>query len=253
MPKSGEEATPGPPRKRRKSTKKRRTKAPASSKPLSRPPEEVKCELAIITDPAEARVARALWKLQVNREDWEKSPEISPIVWRTFKNQTKAVDMLRFSRDEECAEFLRVYDALNKEEKELLPLEIPCLAAKVSPSHILGQIILMARDASQAESALIVMLENPNILRASAGFGTAIPTATRDREMILKASGTLATPAGPSINVNVFGNKGADEDIDEDDALEGSFLEGDVFNHDTKAIDNWGERRRLLMDEDKKR
>lgn len=189
--------------------------------------------------------------MNVKQEDWERSPQISPIIWRTMKNQTRAVDMLRFSREENCVKFLKVYDTLTKDEKEMLPLEIPCLAAGVSPAHILGQVILMARDASQAESALVVMMESPDVLRSSAAFGTALPNNARDREIILKAAGTIPTPTGPSINVKVFTNKDESDD-EEDDGMEGGvFLEGDVFDHDTKAINDWGESRRKLLDKDK--
>lgn len=202
-------------------------------------------------EPAEARVARALWKFQIPESVWKASPEITPIIWRTMGNQKKAMENLRFSEDEDVKELLKIYYAMTQDEQEKLPLEIPCLAAKVSPWHILGQLVTAYKDVSRMESALILIGENPEILRASAAFGKALPSAVKDREMILKATGTLPSPAGQSINLN-FGQQ-KEQDYGPEVDPEDSDLESDVFNYDTKTIDGWGEDRRKLMDTDKRK
>jgi hypothetical protein len=200
--------------------------------------------------PAEARVARALWKFGIAESTWKDSPEITPIIWRTMGNQLKAMETLRFSEDPDVIKLLKVYYAMTKDEQERLPLEIPCLAAKVSPWHILGHLVTAYKDVSRMESALILIGENPEILRASAAFGKALPNNVKDREMILKATGTLPSPAGPSINLN-FGQQPDNGPVDGD--LRESDLESDVFDYQSKEVDGWGDQRRRLMDEDKRR
>ena len=196
--------------------------------------------------PEEARVARALHRYGINREALEACPEIAPIIRRTMGNQKKAMETLRFSEDPDCRKLLAVYYKLSDDDRTNLPLEIPCLAAKVSPAHILGQLVLSARDASRMESALILIGENPEILRASADFGKTLPSATRDREMLLKATGTLPSPKGMSINV--FAGHESEGSEEEDESRP-----EDVFDYDAKTIDGWGDQRRRLMDEDKRK
>jgi hypothetical protein len=217
-------------------------KVPAASPPLS-------SETALLS-PAEARVARALHKFEISRTTWEASPEITPIIWRTMGNQKRAMDTLRFSEDEQCRRLLVLYGGLSQDDQERLPLEIPCLAAGVSPAHILGQLILTARDASRAESALILIGQNPDILRATAAFGTALPNNVKDREMILKATQTLPSPQGGGINIFIGDKKQDDDDLGDP---EDSDIESDVFDYNTKTIDGWGDQRRRLMDADKRK
>lgn len=199
---------------------------------------------------AEARVERALWRYKISKKTWEASPEITPIIWRTMGNQLKAMEALRFSEDPEVKKLLTLYFDMTKDDQERLPLEIPCMAAKVSPQHILGQLILSARDLSRAESAMVAIVANPEILRSSAAFGTALPNNVKDREMMLKVTQTLQTPGGSSVNVNVFSKP--DDDLDDVDP-EDSDLPSDVFAYDVKTIDGWGDQRRRLMDEDKRK
>ena len=247
MPKSGKKASPGKKQKPQKPTAKCLLTAPGDSPPSL--PENPKPDTALLA-PAEARVARALWKLGISREDWENSPEITPIIWEALGEQKSAVARLRFSDDPGCRKFLKVYGELTKDEQEHLPLEIPCLAAGVSPSHILGQMIVHAKFVSQAASGLVLMTQNPKVLKATADYGIALPQNVKDREMILRSTRTLPTPQGGGINIFV-GDRDQDDgpDVDPED----STLESDVFDYDTKTIDGWGDQRRRLMDEDKRR
>lgn len=169
-------------------------------------------------------------------------------------NQRKAMETLRFSTDPECVKLCQTYFAMSKDDQENLPLEIPCLGIGVSPQHILGQLILSARDASRAESALILINRNPDVLRATANFGERYAENVKDREMILKATGTLPSPAGSQVNVTVFQkDKEPEEDGDYGDDEDSSDLPSDVFEYGAKTIDGWGDQRRQLMDKDKKR
>ena len=91
MPKSGSKA---------KSAKSQKTKKPIAICPpkapagflLSSPPEEGTALLS----PAEARVLRALHKYGISVADFEDSPQISGIIWRTFDTHKVAVEMLHF-------------------------------------------------------------------------------------------------------------------------------------------------------------
>lgn len=250
MPKSGNVGS----RAKKRKPKKNIVTFPQPVQDVSRssfapaPPQE--SSTALIS-PAEARVFRALHKLGISQKTWEESPEITPIIWRTMGNQKQAVDMLRFSDDHDCKKFLKVYRELTKDEQERLPLEIPCLAAGVSPSHILGQIILNARDVSRMESALVLVTKNAEVLSSTAAFGIALPNNVRDREMILKATKTLPTPQGGGINV--FVGSGPEDNLGPEVSPEDSNMESDVFHYDTKTIDGWGDNRRRLMDSEKRK
>jgi hypothetical protein len=242
MPRSGAKGTRARKRKPPKSIAISRPAPPADSPNLSG-------STALLL-PAEARVLRALHRYGITQDQWEEQPEISPIIWRTLGNQLAAMKTLRFSDDPEVKTLLKEYGKLTKDDQESLPLEIVCMAAKVSPTNILGQLIVAARDASRAETALVLMVENPHVLRAAATFGKALPNNVRDREFFLKATGTLPSPQGSSVNVNVFG-KEPEMDYDDDAAIEGSTLPSDVFEYGAKTIDGWGDDRRKLLDADK--
>jgi hypothetical protein len=248
MPKSGSTATPA----RKRKPKKNIANFPGlvlDASPSSSPTPSPSNETALLA-PAEARVERALNKFNISRATWERSPEITPIIWRTIGNQLKAMETLRFSEDEQVRRLLDIYEDMSRDDRERLPLEIPCLAAKVSPWHILGQIVMAAKDLSRMESALILIGQNPEILKATAAFGTALPSNVKDREMMLKATGTLPSPKGMSINI--FPGQEKEEQFEEVDAEE-SDLPLDVFAYDAKVIDGWGDQRRRLMDEDKRK
>lgn len=246
MPKSSSAVTPRPKQKPEKPTRPSRKKATGDLPPLYAlvPRSEyalLGCE--------EARIARNLYKYGIAPEEYENCPKISDIISKTV-GKINAVDLLRNSKDEQVLELLKVLPTMAVKDWQRLPIEVLCLIAKVEPAHILGQIIMCARDSSRAEAALILIIETPEVLRQAAHFGKTDVDAYKDREMILKATGTLPSPAGQSINLN-FGQQ-PQQEMEEFDP-EDSDLESDVFAYDTKTIDGWGDQRRRLMDSDKRK
>src|SRR5208282_2201936 len=99
MPQSGKKASPKKPT-RAKSTK--------SSPPTGLAASPSESSTALLS-PAEARVARALHRYKIDRKTWEASPEITPIIWRTMGNQKKAMEVLRFSEDDQVRLLLEIF------------------------------------------------------------------------------------------------------------------------------------------------
>ena len=246
MPKSGSLVTPGKP-KRKRITEIFPMTGVAASKSVS--PQEGPSSTELL-EPNLSRILRLLARFEISEEEWRACPEITDLARRCIGGQRRVISVLRWSDDPEVKKLMKVIHTMGDEDRVSCPLEIPCLAAGVSPHHILAMIMTGARDASKAESAMIAIMENPEQLRAAAHFGKTDVNAFRDREMFMKITKTLPTPQGGGINIFV-GEGGGDDgpDVDPED----SDLPSDVFAYNSKTIDGWGDNRRRLMDADKRK
>lgn len=240
MPKSGSKA---------KSAKSQKTKKSIAICPFPVPAASPATSTALLS-PAEARVARALHKYEISYEDFKDAPPINDIIWRIFGANQSALSFLGYSQDPEAKRFLQFLRTMTADERDFLPLQICCMAAEVNPNDILGQIFVCARGVSSIESSLVLMMKNPDTLRATANYGINFVDNVKDREMILRSTKTLPTSKGGGINI-FMGDK-TDDDM-EDVPIEESSMEEDVFRYDQKTIDGWGDRRRQLMDELKRK
>ena len=214
--------------------------APDASKPLltphTKPPREKDLE----------RTEHALFRFGVRKEELAKSAQITPILDSALGKWRKAIDLLRFSADENAKQFLEIYDQPPKVDRDRVPIEAICIKAEVNPAAILGATLMAARQVSAQESALIAITEHPQVVKDTITFA-GLAGGSKDRKMIHQAVGFLPTSKGVSMNVNLSGGNpqfgGAESGGDDD---EDSFEQ--AFPSLNANLENWGNARRRLLE-----
>jgi len=206
----------------------------------------------------------ALERMGVTKKELKLSAQITPIldnalgglqnndgVGRHRSTVSKVIGFLRFSTDEAARQFLYVYDSLPKVDRERIPIEAICIKAKINPDEILGATLRAARNISAQESALMTIVEHPEVVRSTVQF-SRLAGGSKDREMLHQAVGYLPTPKGVSMSVNLLGgnpqlsrdNEGGGSEDDED-----SFES--AFPSLNRNLESWGDRRRKLLESGK--
>jgi hypothetical protein len=146
--------------------------------------------------------AKALQKIGVPEGEWLHHAQITPI-WKNASGGAEAViDALRSSMTEEARAFLGIYDRLSKTEKSVLKYEEIALAAGIK--DILGfRTISIAAVCADTEDAAKLMLASsrPELIAASLAQAKT-KRGFSDRELLLKASGTMPTPRGATVFIN---------------------------------------------------
>jgi hypothetical protein len=254
MEKSGDKATPSPNLKRRKNIVTfPATNPDASPKPSPPPSETPAPDPQIGLTAAHKALMKFLGRYKIGIRRYETCAKIGDVVLRGIGSRQRAFETLKFSKHPDAQRLLLFCSRLGLAARTNLPLEALCLAAGVDPIAIAGALVTSARDLSRMESALVTMREHPNMVEATARWGQMFADNAKDREMMHKAVGWLPTPKGSRINVNLFdpklGVRSDDGREDDDDELDDGVptLEG-VVGSDPMEIENWGERRRALLE-----
>lgn len=252
MEKSGEKATRSPNRKPKKNIVTFPQTAPdAFSKP-STPPVAPEMQVPKPVDglgTCERATVKFLGRYKIGVRQYQICAKISDVIHRGIGGRQRAIETLKFSKHPDAQKLLEFCERLKWITREQVPLEALCLAAGVDTTTIAGALITAARDVSRMESALITMREHPNMVEATARWGQMFADNAKDREMMHKAVGWLPAAKGSSINLNVFGpNQTPKEDEEEDDGV--PTLEG-VFGSDPREIEDFGNRRRALLESGK--
>lgn len=193
---------------------------------------------------ADAYLSRFLTQYKIGKRQLENCPKIEDKLRKVIGGRTRAIETLKFSQHPDAKKLLEFCQRIKFANREKVPFEAMCLAAGVDVVTIWGALILAARDTSRAESALITMMEHPDVVRATVDFAKGSILGSKDREMVHKAVGWLPTPKGSNINVNVFDP--SKESSDGEDG-EGQSLD-DVFGSDPMEIEGWGNDRRKLLE-----
>jgi hypothetical protein len=244
MEKSGEKATRYRSRKPRKNIVTFPPLPDASSK-LSTAPEMVVPDTRSTSTTADAYLSRFLTQYKIGKRQLENCPKIEEKLRKVIGGRLRAIETLKFSPHPDAKKLLEFCQRIKFANREKVPFEAMCLAAGVDVVTIWGALILAARDVSRAESALITMMEHPEVVQATVDFAKKSEFASKDREMVHKAVGWLPTPKGSNINVNVFDpHKEAEEDGGEDGAPD---LD-DIFGSNPMEIEGWGNDRRKLLE-----
>lgn len=238
-----------------------------SSKPLTPPvatqPSEMKIPPPVDGMAAKDRdTIKFLNRYKIGKRQYELSAKIGDVIYRAIGGRQRAIETLKFSKNSEAMKLLEFCERLSWNTREKIPIEALCLAAAVDPTTIAGALVMAARDVSRLESALVTMREHPAVVESTArdakdqqpilddkgrvvGHTFASPKA---QEMMHKAVGWLPASKGSSINVNVFDPKQVSTDEDDDDGIP---TLDDVFGSDKMDIENFSERRRLLLEQGK--
>lgn len=111
------------------------------------------------------------------------------------------IDLARCSADEKVQAVVAEWDGFSSHQKRHHQLEPLCEGHSLSAGEFLGRVAQAAHDTGLDISRLIAGLEHPRVVQKSIQMAMR-QNGFKDREMILKHSGFLPTPAGPRINVN---------------------------------------------------
>jgi hypothetical protein len=186
----------------------------------------------------------AMTRLDVTLDQLRKSPDISQILARSVGPRQRVIDSLRFSTDPAAVEFLDIYDDMPKGDRQNVPFEAICIKGQISPSAVLGAVMMAARLVGAQESAITAVIEHPEVLRKTIQYAKELPGAFADRRIIHEAVGFLPRPGGGS-NVNVNLNSGNPQLAEEDDD-EKTFET--AFPSVNQELEKWGEKRRKLLE-----
>jgi hypothetical protein len=151
----------------------------------------------LLNDPAR-KVTKALVKRASNE------PGGLAFASRMLPGGKKAlVELARSSSDPKVQEVVKAWDAMTPKCRSARRIEDLCTQACISPGEFLGRVAQDAHDTGLDVSRLILGVNHPRVLEKS--IRNAMTTeGFKDREMLMKASGFLPTPAGPQITNNVM-------------------------------------------------
>jgi len=229
-------------RKAKKSTTRSKAAKADSSASSPKPPKQPK---------GESRKIGALKRYKITSEQLAKSPDISSILKRAVGSRERIIDALRFSSDPGAIQFLEIYDACPQGDRNYLPLEAFCIKSEVSPAAVLGAVLLAAKSVNAQESALILVMEHPRVMRKTVEFATELPGASADRKMLHEIAGCTPSKGG-GISVNLFGNNAQvvreEVEIEEADGSdEDQRVMRNAFPLVSRELESWGEERRKLL------
>jgi hypothetical protein len=145
---------------------------------------------------------KALARLEVREGEWLQHAQITPI-WKNAAGGSEAViDALRSSGTSEARAFLNVYDSLSKKEREVLKYEEMALAAGITDLLAFRTISIAAVCADTEDAAKLMLASSRPELIAASLAQARTKRGFSDRELLLKASGTLPTPRGATVLIN---------------------------------------------------
>lgn len=146
--------------------------------------------------------AKALADIGVKDGDYLTVPQLTPI-WKQANGGIAAViSALRSSNAPEARAFLNVYDTITKRAREVLFVEEIALAAKI-PDLLAFRTIAIAAVCIDTEDAAKLMLASSRPELIAASLAQAVTKkGFADRELLLKASGTMPTPRGATVLIN---------------------------------------------------
>lgn len=191
----------------------------------------------------------ALKRLGVAQHDLDRFPNITNTLKRSVGGHEKIIEMLRFSGDPGAQALLQVYDDCPVGDRKYISIEAYCIKASVSPALILGAVVMSAKQLMGQESALLTIMEHPEVVRKTIQYAKELPGASADRKMVHDAVGYLPTAKGGGVGVNFYlGDRNTpppaaptSENEPEESA---DFAFSAAFPSIGKNLEKWGEMRR---------
>jgi hypothetical protein len=97
---------------------------------------------------------------------------------------------------------LTEWNAMSPHGRRKTKIENICEGVGITPGEFLGRVAQHAHDTGLDLSKLILGVSHPRVLAASVKQAMRAD-GFKDREMLMKSSGFMPTPSGPTINNNV--------------------------------------------------
>ena len=120
----------------------------------------------------------------------------------TWRNYIYYVDLAAKNGDEQMKLFVASYNALPASERRSITPERLCDLANVLPGELVGAVSRELWTYKQAESAITASVNHPKVIQQIAQYGCESPLGFNDRQLFLRATGTLPDKKGASIVIN---------------------------------------------------
>lgn len=117
--------------------------------------------------------------------------------WRSY---ILYVDMAARKGDEAMLRLRKAYESLTPKDQAAAWPEQLCDLANVEPGELYGAVCRTMWDSKAAESSMMCSVQHPEVLSAMIKFAKK-PDHYRDRELFLRATGSLPDKKGASINI----------------------------------------------------
>lgn len=159
----------------------------------------------------------ALRRLGVTSGELSRVAQITPVLQRAEGGIPAVLDALRFSLDPAAQFFIQRYDKVPKGDRDKLPWEAICIAAKVNPSTLLGAAIMALQEVSKSTVKILALTNHPRVMEARIA-AAVLPGGHQDRNAFDTGVGFLPSPKGPTFvtNVKVDNKRRGDDENDED-------------------------------------
>jgi hypothetical protein len=152
--------------------------------------------------PGETRKQAALSRIKVRPSQLQGVAPISEILKETPNGIKSALKAMRFSQSHIVRKFLHKWDRIPDRDRAGLTLEAVAIAAKVDPTHLLGEIMLAMREYSVQAVKIIGITQHPEVMQKS--INNALTSeGVKDREMVHTMLGALA-PRGGATFIDKF-------------------------------------------------
>lgn len=130
----------------------------------------------------------------------------------SWRNYIDYVDIAARNGDKDMDKVLKIYLALTPKDQRVHSPEQLCELAQIPPGDLVGAVCREIWSAKSAESALVSAIAHPQVMNRMAKLAQKEENY-RDRELFLRASGSLPDKKGasvaPTVNVNVGQGSGS--------------------------------------------
>ncbi len=159
--------------------------------------------------PGQNRKQAALSRIKVKPSQLQGVAPISEMLKEIPNGIKVALKAMRFSQSPMVRKFLYRWDRIPEKDRVGLPLEAVSIAAKVDPTHLLGEIMLAMREYSVSAVKLIGIAQHPEVMQKS--IDSALTNeGVRDREMVHTMLGALAPKGGATFIDKFFAGRQVD-------------------------------------------
>jgi len=138
----------------------------------------------------------------VTEEEFIKSAKISHVL-RSAQMLESVWDYLEGSSNPKARAILEVRDRFTLRQREDIPFEVYCIAAKIRPQDILPVLVVEVYDQASKVSALLAASQHPAVTEATMAAALS-PLGTAEKKMLHQHAGFL--PVSKNTIVNVRGD-----------------------------------------------